>query len=65
MQKTWVQSLGGEDPLEKEMVTHSIVLAWRILWTEEPGGSQFMGLQTVGQTKRQNTQAHTPLHYLL
>ena len=38
MQKTWVQSLGGEDPLEKEMAIHSSILAWRILWTEEPGG---------------------------
>ena len=41
MQKTqemWVQSLGCEDPLEKEMVTHSSILAWKIPWTEEPGG---------------------------
>ena len=38
MQETWVQSLGGEDPLEKGMVTHSSVLAWRTPWTEEPGG---------------------------
>ena len=38
MQETWVQSLGREDPLEKEMATHSIILAWRIPWTEEPGG---------------------------
>ena len=38
MQETWVQSLGWEDPLEKEMMTHSSILAWRILWTEEPGG---------------------------
>ena len=49
MQETWVQSLGGVDPLEKEMKTHSSILAWRISWTEEPGGSQFMGSQTVGQ----------------
>ena len=48
MQETWVQSLGGEDPLEKEMVTHSSILAWRILWAEEPCGSQFMGFQKVG-----------------
>ena len=40
MQKTWVQSLGQEDPLEKEMATHSSILAWRIPWTEEPGRSQ-------------------------
>ena len=38
MQETWVQSLGREDPLEKEMATHSSILAWRIPWTEEPGG---------------------------
>ena len=38
MQETWVQSLGQEDPLEKEMVTHSSILAWRTPWTEEPGG---------------------------
>ena len=49
MQETWLQSLGGEDPLEKEMATHSSVLAWEILWREEPGGLQSMGLQRVGQ----------------
>ena len=38
MQETWVQSLGLEDPLEKEMATHPSILAWRIPWTEEPGG---------------------------
>ena len=43
--ETWVQSLGQEDPLEKGMATHSSVLAWRISWTEEPGGLQSMGLQ--------------------
>ena len=48
MQKTWVQSLGREDPLEKEMATHSSILAWRIPWTEEPGGLQSMGLQRGG-----------------
>ena len=41
----WVQSLGQEDPLEKEMATHSSILAWEILWTEEPGGLQSMGSQ--------------------
>ena len=40
MQETWVQSPGKEDPLEKEMATHSSILAWRIPWTEEPGGLQ-------------------------
>jgi len=48
MQETWVQSLGWEDPLEKEMATHSRTLAWEIPWTEEPGGLQSMGLQRVG-----------------
>ena len=48
MQETWVRSLGWEDPLEKEMATHSSTLAWRIPWVEEPGGLQSMGLQRVG-----------------
>ena len=48
MQETWVQSLGQEDPLEKEMATHSSTLAWRILWREQPGRLQSMGLQRVG-----------------
>ena len=43
--ETWVQFLGREDPLEKEMATHSSVLAWKIPWTEEPGGLQSMGSQ--------------------
>ena len=47
-QETRVQSLGQEDPLEKEMATHSITLAWRIPWREEPGKLQSMGLQRVG-----------------
>ena len=48
MQKTWVQSLGVQDPLEKEMATHSSILAWKIPWTEEPGELQSMGSQRVG-----------------
>ena len=48
MQENWVRSLGWEDPLEKEMATHSSVLAWRIPWTEEPGRLQSTGLQRVG-----------------
>ena len=48
MQETQVQFLGGEDPLEKEMATHSSTLSWKIPWTEEPGGLQFMGSQRVG-----------------
>ena len=48
MQEIWVPSLGWEDPLEKEMVTHSSTLAWKIPWMEKPGRLQFMGLQRVG-----------------
>ena len=48
MQDTRVRSLGWEDPLEKEMATHSSILVWRIPWTEEPGGIQSTGLQRVG-----------------
>ena len=48
MRETWVQSLGQEDPLEKEMTTHSSILAWRIPWTEKPGGLQTMGSLRVG-----------------
>ena len=47
MLETWVQSLGGEDPLEKERATHSSTLAWKIPWTEEPGRLQSMGSQRV------------------
>ena len=48
MLETWVQSLGQEDPLEKEVATHSNTLAWKIPWTEEPGRLQSMGSQRVG-----------------
>ena len=54
MQETWVQYLGQEDPLEKEMLTHSSTLAWRIPWTEEPGRLQSMGSQSL---KRLSVQA--------
>ena len=47
MQETWVRSLGREDPLEKKMATHSSILTWRILWTDESGGLQSMGSQRV------------------
>ena len=50
MQETQIQSLGRDDPLEKEMATHSSILAWEIPWTEEPGGLQPIGSQRVGQT---------------
>ena len=58
MRKTWVRSLGWEDPVEEGMVTHSSVLAWRFPWTEEPGGLQSTGLQRAGHicaTKRNAT----------
>ena len=48
MRDTWVRSLGQEDPLEKEMATHSSTLAWKIPWTKEPGRLQSMGSQRVG-----------------
>ena len=47
-QETWVWSLGWEDPLEKGMATHSSIIAWKIPWTEESGGLQFMGSQRTG-----------------
>ena len=47
MQETWIRPLGREDPLEKEMSTHSSILAWKIPWTEELGGLQSMGSQRV------------------
>ena len=48
MRETWVRSLGREDPLEKEMATHSSTLAWKMPWTEEPGRLQSMESQRVG-----------------
>ena len=52
MQETWVRSLGQEDPPEKGMATHSSSLVWTIPWSEEPGGLQFMGSETVGNTMK-------------
>ena len=49
MQKTWVRSLGWEDPLEEDMATHSSIIAWGIPWTEEPDRQQSMGSQRIGQ----------------
>ena len=46
-QETWVQPLGPEDPLEKEMAAHSSILAWKIPWMEDPGGLESIGLQRV------------------
>ena len=51
MWETWIQSLGQEDPLEKEMATHSSILAQRIPWTEEPGGLQSIGLKESDTTE--------------
>ena len=51
MQETWVQTLGREDPLEKEMATYSSILPWRIPWTEEPGRTQSMDSQRVGHDR--------------
>ena len=55
VQEIRVRSLGWEDPLEKEMATHSSILAWKISWTEEPCGLQSMGLQRVRQDLATNT----------
>ena len=55
MWETWVRSLGQEDHLEEKTATHSSILAWRIPWTEEPGGLQSMGLQSVGHNWATNT----------
>ena len=52
MQETWVQSLGWEDPLEKEMATHSSILAWRIPWTEESGGLESTGHKESDTTEQ-------------
>ena len=58
LQEMWVQSLGREDPLEEGMATHSNIFAWRIPWTEEPGGLQSIGSQRVGHNSR-DLQART------
>ena len=66
-QETWVQSLGWEDPLEKEMATHTSILAWEIPQTEVSGGLQSMGWQRVGHdlaTKQQQRPTTVPNYYL-
>ena len=60
IQESRVQPLGGKDPLEKGMSSHSSILAWRIPWTEKPGGSQFMGPQRVGHDGAKHANTHTP-----
>ena len=62
-QETQIWSLGWEDPLEEGMATHSSILAWRIPWTEEPGGAQSIGSQRVGNSWSER--AHTPCHRYL
>ena len=57
-QELWVQSPGGEDPLEEGVATHSSVLAWRIPWTEEPGVYSPWGLEELDTTKQLSRQAH-------
>ena len=65
VQETQVQFLGYDDALEKEMATHSLVLAWRIPWTEEPGGLQSMGLQRVGHDlATKPTNLYMYIHFL-
>ena len=59
MRETWVQSLGWEDPLEEGMGTHSSILAWRIPWTEEPGGLQSTGSPRVRHDCVTHTHAYT------
>ena len=58
LQETRVPSLGREDPLEKDMATHSNILAWRITWMEEPGGLQSMGLQRIEYDRSTDTSFH-------
>ena len=58
MQENWVRSLGNEDPLEKGMATHSSILVWRILWTEEPGGLQSVGSQELDTTEQLTFSLH-------
>ena len=61
MQETQVRSLGCEDPLQKEEATSSSILAWEVLWTEDPGGLQSMGLQRVGHELANKQQQITTL----
>ena len=60
LQETWIQSLGWEDPMEEDMATHSSILAWRIPWTEEPGGLQSMGSHRVGHDWNDLACTHAP-----
>ena len=62
MQETWVRSLGREDPLEEEMETHSNILAWEILWTEEPGELRPRGYKESDTTEQLNTHVMNQQH---
>jgi len=64
-QEMWAQSLGQENPLEKEMPAYFSILAWKIPWTEEPRGLQFMGLQRVRQKLSVLVRTHTHTHTLI
>ena len=64
VQETWVQSLGQEVSLEKEMANHSSILAWKIPWTEEPGGLQSMGCKESGTTEQLSLNAESLSHGL-
>ena len=59
-QETLVRSLGQEDPLEEEMATHSSILAWKIPWTEEPGGVTVHGVAKESDTTEHTARTHTP-----
>ena len=65
MRETWIQSLGQEDPMEKEMATHSSTLAWRIPWTDEPGGLQSTGSQRVRHNTPTLSNSHVKVYFLL
>ena len=64
MQESQVQSLGWEDPLEKEMATHSSILAWRVPWTGEPGGYSPWGHSQIQLSQKQHTHTHTVNHWI-
>ena len=64
-QEEWIWSLGWEDPLEKEMATHSNILAWEIPWTEEPGGLQPMGSERVGQDWAQHGYSYIKIYNIV
>ena len=65
MQKTWARSLYQEDPLQKEVATHSSILAWRIPWTEEPGGLESMGWQESDTTQQLNKLNELKIHNIM